>query len=234
MGVITVPHSVEARLMRTPVRMIACVVIGALLAGCETFPGETNDPNHAQQDALIGAGLGVVAGLLTGSDAVERRQHALIGAGIGALAGAGIGAYQNRQEAELRKRMADTGVDVVRQGDNIVLSVPGNVTFASGSADLAPDFYPVLDNIASTLGEYRQTMVEVAGHTDDVGDDQSNQVLSERRAAAVASYLESRGVMQERIMIVGAGEAHPIANNDTEAGRAENRRVEITIVPVKA
>jgi outer membrane protein OmpA-like peptidoglycan-associated protein len=92
----------------------------------------------------------------------------------------------------------------------------------------------VLDNIASTLGEYRQTMVEVAGHTDDVGDDQSNQVLSERRAAAVASYLESRGVMQERIMIVGAGEAHPIANNDTEAGRAENRRVEITIVPVKA
>jgi len=221
--------------MRTLVRTVVCaVVVGALLAGCETFTGAPNDPNRAQQGALIGAGIGVVAGLLTGSDAVERRQHALIGAGIGALAGAGIGAYQDRQEAELRKKMADTGVDVVRQGDNIVLSVPGNVTFASGSADLAPDFHPVLDSIASTLGEYRQTMVEVAGHTDDVGDDQANQVLSERRAAAVASYLESRGVMQERIMIVGAGETHPIANNDTEAGRAENRRVEITIVPVKA
>jgi outer membrane protein OmpA-like peptidoglycan-associated protein len=221
--------------MRTPLRTVVCgAVISALLGGCETFTGAPNDPHRAQQGALIGAGIGVVAGLLTGSDAVERRQHALIGAGIGALAGAGIGAYQDRQEAELRKRMADTGVDVVRQGDNIVLSVPGNVTFASGSAELAPDFYPVLDNIASTLGEYRQTMVEVAGHTDDVGDDQSNQVLSERRAAAVASYLESRGVMQERIMIVGAGEVHPIASNDTEAGRAENRRVEITIVPVKA
>jgi len=221
--------------MRTPVRTVVCAaLVGALLAGCETFTGAPNDPHRAQQGALIGAGIGVVAGLLTGSDAVERRQHALIGAGIGALAGAGIGAYQDRQEAELRKRMADTGVDVVRQGDNIVLSVPGNVTFASGSADLAPDFYPVLDTIASTLGEYRQTMVEVAGHTDDVGDDQSNQVLSEHRAAAVASYLESRGVMEERIMIVGAGETRPIASNDTEAGRAENRRVEITIVPVKA
>lgn len=220
--------------MRTPVRTIACITIGALLAGCETYPAGPNDPHHSQQDALIGAGLGVVAGLLTGSDAVERRQHALIGAGIGALAGAGIGAYQDRQEAELRKKMADTGVDVVRQGDNIVLSVPGNVTFASGSAELAPDFYSVLDTIAKTLNEYTQTMVEVAGHTDSVGDPQANQVLSERRAANVASYLEGRGVLQQRILIVGAGATRPIASNDTEAGRAENRRVEITIVPVKA
>ena len=216
---------------------LAAVLATTLLAGCATYTGQTNDPNdpnHTRTGALIGAGIGAVAGLLSGGDAVERRQRALVGVGVGGLAGAGIGAYQDRQEAALRHSLAGSGVDVVRQGDNIVLSVPGNVTFASGSADLAPDFHPVLDNIASTLGEYRQTMVEVAGHTDDVGDDQSNQVLSERRAAAVASYLESRGVMQERIMIVGAGEAHPIANNDTEAGRAENRRVEITIVPVKA
>jgi outer membrane protein OmpA-like peptidoglycan-associated protein len=221
--------------MRPTVRTLVCAsLVGSLLAGCATFMGTSNDPNRSGQGALIGAGVGVVAGLLTGSDAVERRQHALIGAGIGALVGAGVGAYQDRQEAELRKRMADTGVDVIRQGDNITLSMPGNVTFASGSADLAPDFYPVLDEIATTLGHYNQTMVEVAGHTDDVGDDQANQVLSERRAGAVASYLEGRGVMQERILIVGAGETRPIANNDTEAGRAENRRVEITIVPVKS
>ena len=221
--------------MRPTVRTLVCAaLVGSLLAGCETFMGPSSDPNRTGQGALIGAGVGVVAGLLSGSDAVERRQHALIGAGIGALVGAGVGAYQDRQEAELRKRMADTGVDVIRQGDNITLSMPGNVTFASGSADLAPDFYPVLDEIATTLGHYNQTMVEVAGHTDDVGDDQANQVLSERRAGAVASYLERRGVMQERILIVGAGETRPIANNDTEAGRAENRRVEITIVPVKS
>jgi outer membrane protein OmpA-like peptidoglycan-associated protein len=221
--------------MRTPVRTAVCVaLVGTLLAGCETFGTISNDPNRTGQGALIGAGLGVVAGLLTGSDAVERRQHALIGAGIGALTGAGVGAYQDRQEAELRKRMADTGVDVIREGDHITLSMPGYVTFAFDSAELAPDFYPVLDSIASTLGEYDQTMVEVAGHTDDVGNDEYNQILSERRASAVAVYLQSRGVMPERILIVGAGETHPIANNQTEAGRAENRRVEITIVPVKS
>ena len=221
--------------MRPPVRAaVSLAMIAALLSGCETLPSGTGDPNRTGQGALIGAGVGVIAGLLSGHDAVERRQHALIGAGIGALAGAGIGAYQDRQEAALRRRMADTGVDVIRQGDNITLSIPGNVTFASGSADLAPDFYRVLDGIAATLHEYGQTMVEVAGHTDSVGDDRSNQVLSERRAANVASYLASRGVLEQRILVVGAGETRPIASNDTEAGRAENRRVEITIVPLKS
>ena len=197
--------------------MIAGLVAAGLaitISGCATYTGQTNapdDPNRTQRGALIGAAIGVAAGLLTGDDAVERRQHALVGAGLGAIAGGSVGAYQDRQEAELRRQMAGTGVDVVRKGDNITLNMPGNVTFDFDSASVKPQFMPVLDN---------------------VGSDSYNQALSQRRANAVASYLGSRGIMQQRMITVGAGESRPIASNDTEAGRSENRRVEITLVPV--
>jgi len=218
--------------------MIAGLVAAGLaitISGCASYTGQTNapdDPNRTQRGALIGAAIGVAAGLLTGDDAVERRQHALVGAGLGAIAGGSVGAYQDRQEAELRRQMAGTGVDVVRKGDNITLNMPGNVTFDFDSASVKPQFMPVLDNVAQTLTQYDKTVIEVAGHTDNVGSDSYNQALSQRRANAVASYLGSRGIMQQRMITVGAGESRPIASNDTEAGRSENRRVEITLVPV--
>jgi outer membrane protein OmpA-like peptidoglycan-associated protein len=140
--------------------------------------------------------------------------------------------YQDKQEAKLRQQMAGTGVDVVRKGDNITLDMPGGVTFAFNSSDLNAQFYPVLDKVAATLAEYDKTVIEVAGHTDSVGSDAYNQQLSEKRAGSVAAYLSSHGVNRTRIVTVGAGEAHPVASNDTEEGRAQNRRVEITIVPV--
>lgn len=215
---------------------LATALVGAmLLTGCATYTGQTNDPNdpnHTRTGALIGAGIGAVAGLLSGGDAVERRQRALVGVGVGGLAGGGIGAYQDRQEAALRRNLAGTGVDVVRQGDNITLNMPGNITFAFNSSNLQTQFYPVLDNVAGTLDEYNQTVIEVAGHTDNVGSDSYNQQLSVQRANAVAAYLTGKGVMQQRMIIVGAGETRPIASNDTDGGRAQNRRVEITIVPV--
>ena len=206
------------------------------LGGCATYTGQTadpNDPNRTQRGALIGAGIGAVAGLLSGDDATERRQRALVGAGVGALAGGAVGAYQDRQEAELRNQLAGTGVDVVRDGDNITLSMPGAITFGFDSSALQPQFRPVLDDLAMTLNEYNQTIIEVAGHTDSVGDAAYNQNLSEERAASVANYLASRGVMRDRMITVGAGETRPIASNDTEAGRAQNRRVEITLVPLR-
>ena len=212
----------------------AGLALGA--AGCASYTGQTNapdDPNRTQRGALIGAAIGVAAGLLTGDDAVERRQHALVGAGVGALAGGAVGAYQDRQEAALRSQLAGTGVDVVRQGDNITLNMPGNVTFAFDSANLQPQFHGVLDNVASTLNQYNQTVIEVAGHTDSVGTEAYNQQLSVQRANSVAAYLSSRGVNQQRMIVTGAGESRPIASNDTEAGRAQNRRVEITIVPMQ-
>ena len=215
--------------------LCAALAGAVLLTGCATYTGQTsdpNDPNRTRTGALIGAGIGAVAGLLSGDDAVERRQRAMVGAGVGALAGGGIGAYQDRQEAELRRELAGSGVDVVRQGDNITLNMPGNITFAFDSSNLQSQFHPILNNVADTLNDYNQTVIEVAGHTDSVGDSGYNQNLSVERAQSVANYLSGRGVMQQRMIVTGAGETRPIASNDTEAGRAQNRRVEITIVPV--
>ena len=216
--------------------LCAALAGAVLLTGCATYTGQTNDPNdpnRTRTGALIGAGIGAVAGLLSGHDAVERRQRALVGAGVGGLAGGAVGAYQDRQEAALRRELAGSGVDVVRQGDNITLNMPGNITFAFDSSNLQPQFYPILNNVAETLNEYNQTVIEVAGHTDSVGDAAYNQTLSTQRANAVAGYLSSRGVTQQRMIVTGAGETRPIASNDTEAGRAQNRRVEITIVPMQ-
>jgi outer membrane protein OmpA-like peptidoglycan-associated protein len=228
--------------------LIAAAALSTLLAACATQgggyygsqpsqepqpTGEQTGMSKTKKGALIGAAVGAVAGLLSGDDATERRQRALVGAGVGGLTGGAIGNYQDRQERALRERMAGTGVDVVRQGDNITLNMPGNITFAFNDASLQSQFYPVLDDVARTLTEYNQTVVEVAGHTDSVGSDAYNQELSVRRANSVASYLQNRGVMQQRLITVGAGESRPVAGNDTETGRAQNRRVEITLVPVR-
>lgn len=232
---------------------ILALTATALLAGCATsgggyyggqpYPSQQPPPQQQGQQqgmsktskgAIIGALAGVAAGLLSGDDATERRQRALIGAGVGGLTGAAIGNYQDRQERALREQMAGTGVDVVRQGDNITLNMPSGITFDFDKSNLKPEFYPVLDNVARTLQEYNQTVVEVAGHTDSVGTDAYNQKLSEQRASTVASYLQSRGLNRERFIVVGAGESRPVASNDTESGRAQNRRVEITLVPIEA
>lgn len=217
----------------------------AILAGCATpgngyqgsqnqEPYDQSDPHHkTKQGAAIGAAAGVVAGLLSGSSATERRQRALIGAGVGAIAGGAIGNYQDRQERALREQMAGTGVEVVRQGDNITLNMPDNITFGFDRSDLQPQFYPVLDNLTRTLNEYNKTIIEVAGHTDSVGSEAYNQELSVRRADTVGNYLMGRGLMRDRFIITGAGKTRPIASNETEAGRAKNRRVELTLVPLR-
>ena len=218
------------------------VVTTALLAtvtlgGCATYTGQTsdpNDPNRTRNNALIGAGIGAVAGLLSGGDATERRQRALVGVGVGGLAGGAVGAYQDRQEAELRRQTAGTGVEVSRDGDVIKLNLPDGVTFDFGKANLKSQFYPALDNVASTLAEYNQTIVEVSGHTDSVGSDAANQTLSVQRANAVGNYLIGRGLVRERFEIVGFGETRPVASNDTDSGRALKRRVEIRVLPLRS
>jgi outer membrane protein OmpA-like peptidoglycan-associated protein len=173
--------------------------------------------------------VGAVAGLLTKGDKLE---NALIGAGVGALAGGGVGYYMDVQEAKLRQKLEGTGVSVTRVGDNITLNLPSSITFATNSADLNAQFYTALDGVSMVLKEYNKTVIEVAGHTDSTGSDQYNQQLSQRRASSVANYLASHGVVNQRLITVGAGESHPVASNDSDAGRAQNRRVEMTIVPV--
>jgi outer membrane protein OmpA-like peptidoglycan-associated protein len=212
---------------------VAVVAAATLvLAGCEAIDSYAHDPDKAKtrSGAGYGAAAGAVVGLLTaGSNPFK---SAMIGAAAGALVGGAVGNYMDRQEAKLRQQMAGTGVDVVRNGDNITLDVPGGVTFAFDSADVNAQFYPVLDKVAGTLKEYDKTVIEVAGHTDNVGSDTYNQALSQRRANSVAAYLSGQGLASTRVVTVGGGEAHPVASNDTEEGRAQNRRVEITIVPV--
>jgi len=204
------------------------------VGGCQTLDPYTREEktSSATKGALIGAAAGAVVGLISGDDAVERRQHALVLAGIGALAGGAIGYYMDKQEAELRAELEGTGVSVTRNGNNITLNMPGNVTFATNSSDLSPAFFNVLNSVGKVLAEYEQTVVEVAGHTDSTGSDAYNQGLSERRARSVTAYLSSQGVIEQRLITLGMGETRPVADNSSAAGRQANRRVEITMVPL--
>ena len=216
--------------------LLISATLGFAISGCETLDPYTQESktSNATKGAVIGAVSGAVVGLISGDDAVERGQHAMIGAGIGALAGGSVGYYMDQQEAKLRAELEGTGVSVYRDGDNITLNMPGNVTFATDSSDLSPEFFKVLVSVSKVLEEFDQTVVEVAGHTDSRGSETYNQTLSESRAASVAEYLDAQGVIDQRMITVGMGELRPVADNATTSGRQANRRVEITLVPITA
>jgi outer membrane protein OmpA-like peptidoglycan-associated protein len=185
--------------------------------------------------AAIGAAVGTVGGYLLGDLIGGRRDRTekIVGAGIGAIAGGAVGAYMDRQEQELRRQTANTGVVVERQGDELHLTMPAGITFAHDRYDIQAQFRPVLDQVAQTLIQYPQTMIDVYGHTDTTGSADYNQGLSERRARAVSDYLIARGVQPVRIATQGFGETRPIHNPErSEADRQANRRVELRIVPV--
>jgi len=209
---------------------MALAVAAALAAtGCTTvnpYTGEQQTSNVAKGSA-IGAVVGAAAGAATGKG--DKGKRALIGAAIGASAGGGIGYYMDVQEAKLRQQLEGTGVSVSRVGDQIILNMPSNITFASDSSNLSPSIMPVLDSVILVLKEYDETMVNVAGHTDSTGSDSYNQKLSELRAQSVGNYLARGGIVFNRLMMVGYGESRPVASNSTAAGRAQNRRVEITL-----
>jgi outer membrane protein OmpA-like peptidoglycan-associated protein len=196
--------------------------------GAAPGPVGTRTATGAIAGGLIGGALGY---LTNTNKSEEGRQNALIGAGIGVLAGAAAGRYMDQQAARLQQQTAGTGVEVIRQGDNIILQMPGDVTFAYNRADIQPQFYSVLDNVAQTLTQFPATYVDVVGHADSTGSDEYNLGLSQRRASSVASYLVSRQVIADRLFVAGQGEARPRASNATEAGRAQNRRVEIILRP---
>lgn len=210
---------------------ITCLLVG--LTACTTvnpYSGE-KQPSKLAIGAGIGAASGAVIGLLT-SNNKNRQRSVLLGAGIGALAGGSVGYYMDVQEAKLRQRLQGTGVSVTRVGNQIVLNMPGNVTFDTNSADINAGFYEVLNSVAIVLKAYEKTTIDVIGHTDSVGSANYNQQLSERRARSVAEYLASQQIMAERLLVAGRGESQPIASNSTPEGRSRNRRVEIQIVPL--
>jgi len=209
---------------------------GAMLAMMLGISGcTTTNPYTGEQEVnktSKGAGIGALAGLATAIIVGGDRKKLLAGAGIGALVGGGVGYYMDRQEDKLRQRLQSTGVSVTRNGDNIILNMPGNITFATDSSNISADFYQVLDSVALVINEFEKTYVDVVGHTDDTGSEAYNQKLSEARASSVARYLESQGVLPARVVTSGAGESSPIASNATAQGRSLNRRVEIILTPV--
>lgn len=200
-----------------------------LLTACAGNPYYGDSANTAR-GATIGAGAGAVLGGVASSRG-DRTKGVLIGAAVGATVGGLIGHQMDKQEAELRRDMAGTGVEVVREGDTIRLQAPENITFDTNRADIRPQFQPVLEQLAQSIRQYPGTVVQVEGHTDATGAAAYNQTLSENRAASVRSYLIQRGVEANRLIAVGYGMTRPIADNNTAAGRAQNRRVEILIVP---
>lgn len=211
-------------------RSVAAVTVLAFAVGCTTnpFTGERQVSKTAT-GAAAGAAAGAAIGAITGGD---RAKRAAIGAGIGALAGGAVGAYMDVQEARLRRELEGTGVSVTRVGDELVLNMPGNVTFDFDRSDIRSQFYPVLNSVAKVLKEYEKTVVEITGHTDSTGAAMYNQELSERRAAAVGRYLEAQGVQPVRIVTKGMGPRMPIASNETAEGRQANRRVELRLIPI--
>jgi len=219
---------------KSRVFLVLAVAGTVALAGCQTTNPYTGEQQTSKTTigASIGALAGAVLGAATGKDAKDRRKRALIGAGIGGLAGAGVGSYMDAQEAKLRQKLAGTGVSVTRNGDNIVLNMPGNITFKTGSADLNADFFRVLDGVGLVVEEYNKTLIVIEGHTDNVGSDENNQSLSERRASSVGQYLLGKGINGQRVLTAGFGETRPIASNDSDSGRTQNRRVEVRLEPI--
>jgi len=204
--------------------------------GCASFDAYTGErkTSNTTKGASIGAGTALVASYLTNKDknSSDRKKRMLRDAGIGAIVGGGVGFYMDTQEAKLRKQLRSTGVSVQRDGDNINLVMPGNITFPSNGHTLKADFYKVLDSVALVLQEFDKTTIIVAGFTDNKGSDTYNLTLSENRAVAVTSYLKNKKVKASRFETIGFGEQNPVAGNNTRQGRSLNRRVELSLLPI--
>ena len=207
-------------------KLIISVAALSLLAACATDPytGQSKVSNTAWGTG-IGAAVGAGIGALVGGE-----KGALVGAGVGAVGGAATGGYMDVQASKLRQELVGTGVQVQEMTGQVRLIMPSNITFATDSAVFQTSFNRVLDSVAKVIKEYDQTLVQVVGYTDNTGTVAYNNQLSLKRAQAVATYLQNRGVSASRLSVMGMGPNNPIASNSTAAGREQNRRVEITLI----
>lgn len=212
-------------------RILALAMSAMLVSACATDPvtGEAIWGNTGR-GAAIGAIVGGLGGLFAGG---KDTRNVAVGAAVGALAGAGIGRYMDGQEEDMRRAVANTGIGLQRQGNNIVLVMPSDVTFSKGSAVLDAQFTPILSQVAKSLNLYPKTTIDIVGHASTEGEAQANLDLSYRRAEAVRVYLQGAGVLAQRMATGGLGETQPLVfPDDTEAKRSQNRRVVITLRPV--
>ena len=206
------------------------------LNGCTTFDAYTGEEktSNTAKGAGIGAGTALLLSYISNRNesSGERNKRMLRDAGIGAIVGGGVGYYMDTQEAKLRKQLRGTGVSVKRDGNNINLIMPGNITFVTNGRSLKSKFYKVLDSVVLVVKEYNKTTVVVSGYTDSIGSNTYNKKLSEDRARSVADFMANKKVSPARIELIGRGENNPVASNKTKKGRSLNRRVEITLFPI--
>lgn len=202
------------------------------LGGCMTYDPYSGEEktSSATKGSIIGAISGAAVGAAT-SGSSDRGRGALIGAAAGGIAGGGVGYYMDKQESELRRRLENTGVRIKRNGDEIELIMPGNITFEVDDSRIRSQFVDVLDSVALVVEEFDETTVVIEGHTDSTGSRSYNQLLSERRASSVRDFMLARGIESSRTRAQGFGPDYPIASNDNASGRSQNRRVELTLVP---
>lgn len=210
-------------------KIISICALTAVVAGCTTVNPYTGESQTSK--STWGTAIGATAGALIGS--TQSSTGALIGGLAGAAVGGGVGYYLDVQAAELRQELMSTGVQVVETADSIRLIMPGNITFKTDSSDINSSFYPVLNSVAKVLNKYSNSTILVSGHTDSTGNADYNLNLSRERAQSVASYLQGQGIKSTRFEVLGMGSSNPIASNSTAEGRAQNRRVELKIIPNK-
>lgn len=210
-------------------KMTVVILIMALsLTSCANM-------SETQKSTATGAGIGAVAGgVIGGMTGHGGAGRVAAGAGIGALIGGGggylWGQHMQKQKEDMQKATQGTGVEVTQTQDNqLKINVPSDISFASGSAEISPEFASILDSFAETLKHYTNTTIAIYGFTDNTGSDSVNLPLSRQRAANVRDYLVNKGVAANRFHIEGRGSSNPIADNSTKAGRAKNRRVEIYV-----
>lgn len=231
------------RLTRGLALLTACVMI---LSGCAT-PGQgpvgapiaggpvgcgmqaTTQTNNTLTGALIGVGTGVLVGAAAGKG---KAKNVAAGAAVGALVGGGIGAYMDQQEAALRSELAGSGINMARSGDAIILTLPEGILFASGQSALSAKAKQGLDRLIGPLTRFEKTTITICGHTDSIGSKGNNIKLSGDRANAVSEYLSLRGIPGYRMSHLGFADERPLADNSTNTGRAQNRRVEIVLRPI--
>lgn len=213
--------------MRLMKSISALVVFVVSLSACQTQDAYTGQ-SKVNKATTYGAIAAVVCGAIGSREDRERAGKAALGCG---LVGMGVGAYMDAQERKLREELVGSGVQVEREGNNLRLVMPNNITFSVNQATLNTSIYATLNSVVKVLNRFEETLLQVAGHTDSSGSNEYNQTLSLRRAQSVADYLVSRQVDPSRLVVTGYGEGRPIASNASEAGRAENRRVELLIEP---
>jgi len=199
-----------------------------VLTGCMTTDPYTGERKFSNKS--IGSAMGAIGGGLIGAVASGgKTEGILIGASVGAFGGVLTGSYWDKQESELRSKLRNTGVRVVRTKKELQLIMPGDITFKQSSSDVRKQFYPVLGSIALVLRKYNKTLVNITGYASSEGNATYNQKLSEKRAKSISQYFQSQSIKQQRLIDKGFGARHPIASNKTKEGRVTNRRVTISL-----